>query len=255
MKLACIHSDSQQAKDSHNLLSKRYGVVPCDEAEVIVVLGGDGLMLHSLHKFVDAGKRIYGMNCGTVGFLLNEFSLDNLTERIEAANRITLHPLHMLARSEDGGETEEIAFNEVSIIRYCNQTANLRVMVNGVERISKYVGDGIMVSTPAGSTAYNLSAHGPILPLGSNVLAVTPVSPFRPRRWHGALISNDSIVEFINLDPRKRPIGAAADFHEVRNAVSVKVREDRSRSCELLFDPNHSLEERIFNEQFSVNLD
>ncbi len=208
------------------------------------------MMLHTLHMFLGRALPIYGMNRGTIGFLMNRFSADELVERVESASVADLTPLSMTALDVDGVTHSSLAFNEVALLRLSNQTANIRVTVNGVERIEKLVSDGIMVATPAGSTAYNLSAHGPIIPLDANVLALTPISPFRPRRWHGALLPNTATVEFQNLNPAKRPLSATADFQESRNVVSVTVREDREHMCRVLFDPDHSLEERIFNEQF-----
>jgi NAD+ kinase len=250
MKLAFVASDSQQAQASLETIREKYASVEPEHADVIVALGGDGLLLHSLHRFLGLGKPLYGMNRGTVGFLMNEYDEAGLTQRIRDANRTEVVPLEMIAATTDGSQHRALAFNEVSIIRYSHQSANLRVAINGIERIPKLVCDGILVSTPMGSTAYNLSARGPIIPLGSNVLALTPVSPFRPRRWHGALLPNTSSVEFLNLDPDKRPLGSSADFTEVRDVVSVVIQEASDASVQLLFDSNHSLEDRIFSEQF-----
>ncbi len=251
MKLACIHSSSDRAKTTYEQLSRKIDFVDANEADVILALGGDGLMLHALHKFLDLDTPIYGLNCGTVGFLMNQQSEEDLVERVRAAEASSLFPLRTEVTTVSGETHEQLAFNEVSVIRHSGQTANLRLAINGVQRMEKLACDGLLVATPMGSTAYNLSAHGPIIPLGSNVLALTPVSPFRPRRWRGALLPCTSVVELTNLDPAKRPLGASADFHEVRDVVSLSVRQDRSRPFHILFDPNQSLEERIFREQFA----
>jgi NAD+ kinase len=207
-------------------------------------------MLQTMHDHMDTGIPIYGMNRGTIGFLLNRFEPDGLLERLNRARRLFLNPLAMTAVTVQGRICEALAFNEVALLRYSQQSANIRVRINGRERLDRLVCDGIMVATPAGSTAYNLSAQGPIIPLGSNVLALTPVSPFRPRRWNGALLPHSAEVEFTVLDPEHRPVGASADSFEVRDVASVRVVEDHSRPALVLFDPDHSLEERIFNEQF-----
>jgi NAD+ kinase len=250
-RIACLASRSPLALAGFETLKSRYNLVPLDEAEVILALGGDGFLLDVLHEQMERGLPIYGMNRGTVGFLMNEFGEDDLLERIEAAEEDVLYPLQMIARTTDGREHEAIAFNEVSIIRYSGQTANIRLDIDGRIRMEKLICDGVLVSTPAGSTAYNFSAGGPIIPIGAQVLALTPVSPFRPRRWHGALLPHTAEIEFTNLDPQKRPLGASADRFEVSNAVWVKVREERSKPVRVLFDPGHSLEDRIFNEQFA----
>ncbi|MGI9473993.1 MAG: NAD kinase [Rubripirellula sp.] len=252
MKFACLASESDLAQQAHALMKKQHELVSMEDADVILALGGDGLMLHTLHQTLEIDKPVYGLNCGTVGFLMNRMREgEELVQRVSLAEETLIYPLEMLATSDDGQSHRYIAFNEVSVMRYSNQTANLCLTVNDVQRIPKLACDGVLVATPMGSTAYNLSARGPIIPLGSNVLALTPVSPFRPRRWDGALLPNDAEVRITNLDPEKRPIGASADFHEVRHVESIVIREDRSRPYRLLFDPNHSLEERIFSEQFT----
>jgi NAD+ kinase len=250
-QVACVASQAESAQHAREELAAEYDFVDVDRADVIIALGGDGFLLHSLHQYQDAGVPIYGMNLGTLGFLMNEYRKEDLMERIHRANPEPLNPLRMVATDASGRAHEHCAFNEVSLIRLSHQSANIRVTVNDRERIAKLVCDGILVATPAGSTAYNLSAHGPILPLGSLVLALTPISPFRPRRWAGALIAHDSVVALENLDPDKRPLSASADFIEVQNVVSVVVQEDRTRTVTVLFDPDHSLEERIFGEQFA----
>ena len=249
-KIACVASRSPEAQAGLNELARRYPLVPVAMADVIVALGGDGFLLHTMHAHLDTGLPIYGMNRGTVGFLLNEFDPDDLPKRLNTARCQPLHPLSMTATTTTGETHTALAFNEVALLRYSQQSAHIRVCINGQERLENLVCDGIMVATPAGSTAYNLSARGPIIPLGSNVLALTPVSPFRPRRWHGALLPHTALVEFEILDPEKRPIGASADSFEVRQVARLAVSENSALSANVLFDPGHSLEERIFNEQF-----
>ena len=251
MKIACVHSNSERSREGHVQLAGRYDLVAPDESEVIVVLGGDGMLLHSIHRFRELGVPIYGMNRGTVGFLMNPFHLEDLPERLAKADPQSLAPLRMRASTTDGGEHEALAFNEVSVIRYSGQSANLRVCVDGRERVPKLICDGILVATPAGSTAYNLSAHGPILPIEANVLAMTPVSPFRPRRWRGALLPRSSEIVIENLDPGKRPIGGSADSHEVRDVASLTVTESPEDAVTILFDPGHTLDERVLAEQFA----
>ncbi|WP_207260476.1 NAD kinase [Desulfovibrio sp. Huiquan2017] len=249
-KIACLASDTPKARAGLKLLSERYDLVPTDEADALVALGGDGFLLQTVHEHRATGIPIYGMNRGTIGFLLNRFEADGLIERLNMAHRLVLNPLVMTAETVTGQTYSALAFNEVALHRYSQQSANIRVRINERERLKRLICDGIMVATPAGSTAYNLSAHGPIIPLGSNVLALTPVSPFRPRRWNGALLPHSAVVEFTILDPKHRPVGAAADSFEVRDVRKVCVVEDHSRPALVLFDHDHSLEERIFNEQF-----
>jgi NAD+ kinase len=248
--MACVHSGSEKAEQGFQQLAERYSFVSPEECEVILALGGDGLMLHTLHQHLKLGRPIFGMNCGTQGFLMNTFSVDGLPRRIETAQGFELYPLKMIAVTLDGEPNELLAFNEVTVLRHTGQSANLRIQVDGVERLGKFVGDGIIVATPAGSTAYNFSAHGPIVPLGASVLALTPVSPFRPRRWRGALLPRNAEVTIENLDPSKRPVSATADFRELFDVVSVSVREDPSNSVRILFDRDYSLQERVLREQF-----
>lgn len=219
---------------------------------MIVALGGDGLLLRTLHAHLHLGRPTFGMNCGTVGFLMNDYRPDGLAERIAAANEIAIHPLAMSATTVAGESRRLLAFNEVTVTRHSGQSANLEITVDGVERLAHFAGDGVIVATAAGSTAYNLSAHGPIVPIGSSLLALTPVSPFRPRRWRGALLPQTAEIVLRNLDPDKRPLAATADFEEISDVVSVSVREDRAKPVRLLFDPDHSLEERIIAEQFAL---
>ncbi len=247
-----VASDAPEAQEALARLQDRYTHVPPEEADVIVALGGDGLMLESLHKHMDRSVPIYGMNRGTVGFLMNEYSEDDLRERLDRAEEVQLRPLRMLAeQTANGGETQTaLAINEVSLLRESRQAAKIRVRIDGVTRIDELICDGILVSTPAGSTAYNLSAHGPIIPIGAPLTALTPISAFRPRRWRGALLPQKAEVVFEILEATKRPVSATADYTEVRDVARVTVQEDRGLASHLLFDPEHNLEERILKEQF-----
>ena len=249
-RFALVAADTEEAQAALTRLKQRYPTVPPEEADAIVALGGDGFVLETLHRFLKREVPIYGMNCGTVGFLMNQYEERHLPERIAAASEATLFPLAMTARTVRSGTTEALAINEVSLLRETRQAAKIRILVDGVARMSELICDGVLISTPAGSTAYNLSAHGPILPIGSGVLAVTPISAFRPRRWRGAILPHDAEVTFEVLESLKRPMSAVADFTEVRDVVEVRVREDRSVRLKLLFDPEHNLEERIIKEQF-----
>ena len=250
MKIAFRASPTAEAQRALAELDAVYATAPPEDADVVVALGGDGFMLETLHAFLDHGKPIYGMNLGTVGFLLNEYRRDGLMERIARAVAVGLYPLRMRAWHESGEVRDALGINEVSVFRETRQAANLSIEIDGVCRMPELACDGIMVATPAGSTAYNLSAHGPIIPLGANLLALTPISPFRPRRWRGALLPSRSRFTISVLDAKKRPVSAVADFTEVRDVVSVEIWEERSVSVRLLFDPEHNLEERILKEQF-----
>jgi len=223
-----------------------------DDADVLVALGGDGFMLQTLHRHGGLGKPVYGMKLGTVGFLMNHYRDSGLLERLGVAEPAVLRPLEMLAQTESGASVGSLAYNEVSLLRQTRQAAHLAIDLNGKPRLDELICDGVMVATPAGSTAYNFSAHGPILPLGSSVIALTPIAAFRPRRWRGALLKSATEVRFRVLDPYKRPVSATADSHEVRDVVEVTIRESRDRTVTLLFDPEHNLEERILSEQFVV---
>jgi NAD+ kinase len=249
-RIAFVASYSPEAQQSRERLIARYGDAKPAEADVIVALGGDGLMLQTLHKFMTAGKPIYGMHRGTVGFLMNEYHEDGLKERLAAAETTVIHPLLMGAIDSTGRRVEHYAINEVSVYRQTFQAARLRILVDGKERLPELVADGVMVATPAGSTAYNLSVQGPIIPIGSPLLALTPISPFRPRRWHGALLPDTAEVTIDVLEGDKRPVAAVADHDEVRSVRKVDVRMDQNISIKLLFDPGHSLDERILREQF-----
>jgi len=232
------------------MLTQKYESVNLEDADVIVALGGDGFMLEAIHRNLAHGLPIYGMNRGTVGFLLNGFEEDALMARLENAHEAKLRPLHMRATTDSGVQQDAYGFNEVSLLRQTRQAANIRVSIDGKVRIDKLICDGCLVATPAGSTAYNLSAHGPILPIGSGVLALTPISAFRPRRWQGAVLRQDANIRLEVLDHYKRPVSAVADAHEVRNIAEVEIRVDQDKEVTLLFDPDHGLEERILNEQF-----
>ena len=248
--IAFVAAETPAAQRALRSLRRRYGDVTPERAEVIVTLGGDGTMLETLHRFMDRDVPFYGMNRGTVGFLLNEFRETGLKRRLEKAARVRLHPLRMRARDVDGKVVEAIAINEVSLLRESRQAAKLRIRIDGKLRLRELVCDGLLVATPAGSTAYNLSAHGPIVPIGSHLLALTPISAFRPRRWHGALLPSTAEITLQVAEPTKRPVSAVADYTEVRDVREVKVREAQDISLDLLFDPEHNLEERILNEQF-----
>ncbi|GAB3036593.1 MULTISPECIES: NAD kinase [Oleiagrimonas] len=250
MQIAIVASQAPPAREAAERLQAQYGSVPPQEADVIVALGGDGFMLRTLHRHLDLGKPFYGMKLGRVGFLMNQYRDNDLEARLARAHPAVLYPLEMRATTADGDECVELAFNEVSLLRQSNQAAHLRITLNGDEKLDELVCDGILVSTPAGSTAYNLSAHGPILPLDANVLAMTPISPFRPRRWRGAILPHATRVGLRTLDPDKRPVSATADYHEVRNVLNVEVRQSGQHAVRLLFDPEHNLEQRILDEQF-----
>ena len=249
-RLAFVAAEVPQARRALNALVKAYGQVPPEEADVVVALGGDGLMLQTLHRFMSSGKAIYGMNRGSVGFLMNDYSEKRLPERIRAAELTTVRPLRMTATDQAGHEHKAMAFNEVSLLRQTHQSAALKISIDDHVRLEELKCDGIILATPAGSTAYNLSAHGPILPINSPLLALTPISPFRPRRWRGAIIPHQARVTIESLEAEKRPVAAVADQFEVRNISKVEIAEDRKRSARLLFDPGHSLAERVLAEQF-----
>jgi NAD+ kinase len=250
-RLAFLAAPSPDAQALRDELASRYGEHPPAEADVLIALGGDGFMLQTLHRHGSLGKPVYGMKLGTLGFLMNQHRGDALIERLHAAEPAVLRPLEMLAQTESGASVGSLASNEVSLLRQTRQAAHLRIDLNGQTRLDELICDGVMVATPAGSTAYNFSAHGPILPLGSNVVALTPIAAFRPRRWRGAVLKADTEVRFSVLDPYKRPVSATADSHEVRDVLEVTIRESRDRTVTLLFDPEHNLEERMLAEQFT----
>jgi NAD+ kinase len=249
-KIAFVASSAPDAIAARGRLAKAYGNAPEAEANVVVALGGDGFMLQMLHKFRDSGTPIFGMHRGTIGFLMNEFREDGLRERLAVTKSSKIHPLMMETTDVDGKIHRAPALNEVSLLRQSYQAAKLRIHIDGKVRMEELICDGMLVATPVGSTAYNLSAHGPILPLAAPFLAVTPISPFRPRRWRGALVPDRADIEIEILESEKRPVSAVADHFEVRSVVRVAARMDMHSTVEMLFDPGHSLDERILNEQF-----
>jgi len=249
-KIAFVAAEHSEAQEGLETLTRLYGQAEPEDAEVIVALGGDGFMLSTMHQCVNLGVPLYGMNKGTVGFLMNDFSEDRLRERLTEAEPANLHPLRMVATQSDGSTHEAIAFNEVSLLRETRQAAKIQISVDGRVRLKELICDGVLVATAAGSTAYNLSAHGPILPIDSRILALTPISAFRPRRWRGALLPHKAEVRLQMMETDKRPTSAVADHTEVRSVVDVRIREDRKMNMVCLFDPEHSLEERILLEQF-----
>ena len=255
LRISFCCADTEEARRARTRLVHRYGNVALEDADIIVALGGDGFLLETLHRALRRdGKNpppVYGMNRGSVGFLLNAFKEDDLPERLATAQRVSLHPLRMLATRTNGERVEALGINEVSLLRETRQAAKLRITVDGVVRLPELICDGALVATPAGSTAYNLSAHGPIVPLGAGVLALTPISAFRPRRWRGALLPHTAKITVDILEEVKRPVSAVADSTEVREAIRVDVEEARDVSLTLLFDPELNFEERILKEQFT----
>jgi len=251
-RLTFVSSTRPEAIEACEKLAARYGDAGLDGAQVIVALGGDGFMLETVHATMKVGKPLYGMNRGSVGFLMNEFSEDDLLGRINAAEQATIHPLRMNAVDVNGQSHEALAFNEVSMLRTTRQAAKLRISVDGKVRLQELICDGALISTPMGSTAYNLSAHGPIVPMDAKILALTPISAFRPRRWRGALLSHSSRLRLEGLEGAKRPVSAVADNFEATNVTEVYIAEDREVSLQLLFDAGRSLEERVLAEQFSA---
>jgi NAD+ kinase len=252
-KLSFLATTTKAAIKAKKILCEQFEDHDPSEADVIITLGGDGFMLETLHKYLHLNVPFYGMNLGSHGFLLNEVNTTKqLLGRINKATPVHLYPLQMTTETVDGEKFEAIAINDVSLFRQTKQTAKLQITIDNKVRITELIADGAIIATPAGSTAYNLSVHGPILPLGSNIIALTPISAFRPRRWRGALLSNQSKIIFDVLEAEKRPVSVAADSTELRNVRQVCVYEDHSRSFTLLFDPEHNLEERIFAEQFAL---
>ena len=251
-KLAFTASDRPEAQAAKAALARRYGDCAPQDADVLVALGGDGFMLETLRRTIDRPRPVYGMNRGSVGFLMNDYVEADLLRRIDAAEHATIHPLVMATVGQDGRRQRAFAINEVSLLRQSHQTARLRIEIDGKVRMEELVCDGIMVATPAGSTAYNLSAHGPIIPIGAQALALTPISAFRPRRWRGALLAHKATVRILVLEADKRPVAAVADNLEVRDIAEVTIVEDRSIQFTMLFDAGRSLDERVLTEQFSA---
>ncbi len=248
--IAIIHSPAPEARAAAEELRARYDTVDVDEADVVVALGGDGLMLHTMHELLGTNKRIFGMNRGSLGFLMNEYRPDGLLQRIANAVETEIHPLRMHVLDKRGQEHEALAFNEVSLFRERHQAAKLKICVDGKVRMEELVCDGLIIATPAGSTAYNLSAHGPILPIDTPLLALTPISPFRPRRWRGAIIPDTAKVCVEVLEAEKRPVAAVADNREYRDVLRVDVWQEKDKAAHLLFDPERSLSEKVIAEQF-----
>jgi len=249
-RIAFVASPMPEARQALARLTRRYGNVPPSKADVVVALGGDGLMLRTLHRLMKSGKPIYGMHRGTIGFLMNEYQERRLRERLAAAEIAVIHPLIMRARDTKGRLHIHHAINEVSLFRQTYQVARMSIFVDGKERLPELMGDGVLVATPAGSTAYNLSAQGPIIPINASLLALTPISPFRPRRWRGALLPDRARVAIKVIDAERRPVAAVADHTEVRSVREVEIGMDDTISMQMLFDPGHSLDERILREQF-----
>jgi NAD+ kinase len=251
-RIAFVAAPTDLARASRARLIDRYGDHSVAKADVVVCLGGDGFMLETLHQILGRNLSVYGMNCGSVGFLMNVFNEDDLPNRLIRAQAAVLNPLRMNVVTMGGVVEEALALNEVSLLRQLRQAGKIRISIDGRVRLAELICDGVLVSTPAGSTAYNLSAHGPIVPLSANLLPLTPISAFRPRRWRGALLPSSAEVLFEVLEPEKRPVAAVADFTEVRDVASVAVSEDRSVFATVLFDPDQGLSERIITEQFTV---
>ena len=249
-RISFVASETSEARNSLQRLAHRYGNATPREADAIVALGGDGFMLQTLHRHMNDSIPIYGMNCGSVGFLMNDYHEDDLVERLTAAKKTRIYPLSMLAFDNKGKAHKSLAINEVSIFRRTYQAAKLAISVDDSTRLNELICDGILVATPAGSTAYNLSAHGPILPLNAPLLALTPISPFRPRRWRGAILSNDARISIDVLEAQKRPVSAVADHNEMRNVQRVEIEQSRHTELVMMFDPGHDLDDRILAEQF-----
>ncbi|MFT5181837.1 MAG: NAD+ kinase [Alphaproteobacteria bacterium] len=251
-RVAIVAADFEDAQVALAQLTKMYGAVDPQDADVIVALGGDGFVLQTLRRYIERKVPVFGMNRGSIGFLMNDYLTDGLLQRLANAQPVTLYPLRMLAKTADGSMHDSLAINEVSLLRQTYQAAKIEIQIDGVVRMPELICDGALVSTPAGSTAYNLSAHGPIIPLSAEIMALTPISAFRPRRWRGALLPHGAQVRFRVLEDKKRPVSATADDTEIRDVVEVDVSEDRTSSFQLLFDPETNLEERILKEQFAT---
>jgi NAD+ kinase len=250
-KIAIVHAPTERSTEIVNKLEKIFTKVEPEDADVIIVIGGDGGLLHALHEYMDLQIPFYGINSGSIGFLMNNFYIENFIDNLKNSKTAILYPLEMQVKDSDDNISQALAINEVSIFRKSNQAAKFSIEVNGIIRISELSGDGAIVATPAGSSAYNLSAGGTIVPLGSNVLCLTPICPFRPRRWHGAILPSEVIIKFDIIDNKKRPVNAVADFHEFQNIKSVTVKSAADKPIKLLFDQNHTFEDRVIKEQFS----
>tara|TARA_B100000003_G_scaffold44238_1_gene37992 strand:- start:1106 stop:1870 length:765 start_codon:yes stop_codon:yes gene_type:complete len=250
-RIGFVSSDKPEAKKSLQVLKKLYKNVSPENADVIVALGGDGTILKSLHNFLKKQIPIYGMNKGFVGFLMNQYSEKNLQKRLDEAIPYKLHPLKIKSFDSNGKVKEGLAFNDVSMIRSSPSIAKIKIQINNKTRIDEFLGDGCLISTAAGSSAYNLSLRGPVIPVGAQVLALTPISPYRPRRWRGALLNNDAKITLLSIENKRRPVRAEADFMEFKNIVKLEIEMDKSKYMNLLFDPGHDMEERIINEQFN----
>jgi len=249
-RIAVVASSTADAQEAARTLTARYSCTPVEDADVIIALGGDGFMLRTVKQFMNSGKPVYGMNRGSVGFLMNEFQEVGLLDRLSEADISAIHPLKMEAVDIHGAVHHAQAINEVSLLRQTFQAAKLQILIDGKVRLEELICDGILVSSPAGSTAYNLSAHGPIIPINASLLALTPISAFRPRRWRGALLPDHAHVQIVVRNPQERPVSAAADQNEIRDVKSVSVREDQDSEGLLMFDADHSWDERILTEQF-----
>lgn len=258
-KIGCISdAQSEKALNAHAEITSRYNLVDgasqsLEDCDAIIVLGGDGMMLKAMHRYMSTGIPMFGMNLGSIGFLLNEYKSDELLYRLNKTLITEMHPLEMKVIDQKGDKHVALAINEISLLRETNQTAQIRISVNDETRLEALTADGIILATPAGSSAYNFAAYGPIIPLGSNILALTPICPFRPRRWRGALLSQKSKVRFDILEPKKRPVSAVADSAEYRDVASVEILQRNDITINLLFDKDHCFEERVLDEQFSMS--
>lgn len=250
-KIAIVHGENTKSYEIADAIKKVFTKVEPEDADLIVVIGGDGQLLHALHKYMDLNIPFYGINAGSIGFLMNNFHMEDFLKNLENSKEAILYPLEMQAEDGNGVAHKALAINEVSIFRSTNQAAKFSIEVNGIVRMPKLSGDGAIVATPAGSSAYNLSAGGTIVPLGSNVLCLTPICPFRPRRWQGAILPSNVTIKFDIIDSEKRPVNAVADFHEIQNVRSVMVKSAANMPIKLLFDHNHTFEDRVIKEQFS----
>ena len=251
MKIHFHYAKTGPAKTAYKELKQTNQNHTAEEADIIVALGGDGTLLEALHKYYPLKKPVYGINKGSIGFLLNPYKEEDLEDRLNNAQSVTLKPLQMTAQTINGKEIEAVAFNEVSLLRQRHYAAKIHISVDGVERMEELICDGVLLSTAAGSTAYNLSAHGPIVPMSADILALTPISAFRPRHWRGALLPSNAKVQFSIKEPEDRPVSATADYTEVRNIKTVDISESQTIAVTLLFDPDHNLEERVLTEQFA----